>query len=101
MTEYSDIPRDGDGKPIAAEITFPVRYELLTPLEAETRPEPVTELEVREPKAAEAEIANRERSPTATTMRLVSMASGLSIGEVRGLGLRDYMRLSELLLDFS
>ena len=101
MTKYRDIARDARGRVIAEELRFPVRYPLLTPLESKARAEPLTELEIREPVAAEVEIANKERTGTGTVMRLVSLAAGLSMDEVRALGLRDYNRLSSLLLDFT
>ena len=99
--KFEDIPRDERGRVIADEVRFPVTYPLLTPLESEARAEPLAELEIREPKAAEIEAANKERTSTATVMRLVSLAAGLSMDEVRELGLRDYQRLTALLLDFS
>lgn len=98
---YKDLPRDGRGKVVAEGVRFPVQYPLLTPLESQSRPEPLAELEVREPLAGEVEIANKEQTGTATVIRLVSLATSLSTDEVRSLGLRDYNRLSSLLLDFS
>lgn len=99
--KYKDIPHDKRGRPIAEKVRFPVAYPMLTPLKTEARAKPVTELEVREPTAGEVEIANREAKGTAVVIRIVSLAAGLSVDEVRSMGMRDYSRLSGLLLDFS
>ena len=98
---YKDLARDDRGRVISEEVCFPVQYPLLTPLESDARAEPLAELELREPVAREVEAANAEKTGTATVMRLVSLSAGLSMDEVRSLGLRDYNRISSLLLDFN
>ena len=98
---FEDIPRDKRGKAIADQVRFPVHYRMIAPLESSKRDAPVEALELREPTAGEVEIANRESAPTAAAIRMVSMASGLSTDEVRSMGMRDYLRLNGLLLDFS
>ena len=44
--------------------------------------------------------ANKEFNATATRVRLVGLAAGLSVEDVRAMGMRDYVRLNGLLLDF-
>ena len=98
--KYSELPRDASGKVIVAEVRFPVELDLLAPFEQPEGP-PIEAVSLREPTAGELEIANKEPSGTATAIRMVSFSSGLSPDAVRMLGLRDYLRMSGLLLDFT
>ena len=96
---FEELPRDARGKVIAAEVRFPVDFDLLSPVELDGRT--IGRLELREPTAAELEIANKEPNGTATAIRLVSFSAGLPPDGIRAMGLRDYLRLSGLLLDFT
>ena len=95
---FKDVPRNRKGKVIVDQVRFPIRYQMLKPVERAERT--VEDVDLQEPTVAEVEVANKEPTPTASNIRLIALAAGLSTDEVRAMGMRDYLPLSGLFLDF-
>ena len=96
--KYRELPRDEQGDILAEEIRFPVEVPLLKPVKADEGTRSV--LQVEEPLVRDIEIANREKTRVGAGIVLIALVSDLTPEQARGMGSRDFKRLSELVGSF-
>lgn len=97
--KYEDLPRDPETKDILVEgVRFPIRYTLLTPIEAagvET-----SEIDIEEPTVADLKLARKADDNVDRSVRLLCCVSPLAEDDAQAMGTRDFNRLSEVLGSF-
>lgn len=93
--KYEDVPRDGAGEVIAAEVEFPVEVDLLRPVEVGGRKLESLSLQ-REPTALDLELCFRRDGDMTRMIHLVANLAELAPDEVRSLKAVDFTRLAQV-----
>ena len=96
---YEDLPRDEKTGEIQFEkLEFPIVYPLLTPLKLSGVE--AAEIEIREPTVTNLADARKVSDGIGSTVRMLCSVADVSEDEARGMGTRDFKRLSGVLESF-